>query len=203
MRTWSKNLACGAFCLISLACSAVYFIKNLACGAFFSWKIHFLIIWGCISFQVFYSVYQFTSSKNDLNTNTEWSQQHNLYKFGTVTFVITKVSNKRNPLSNQTSWDTNRTTPFQFQNNLLETTYINTCNIIVTNTRLISVLFRLHAVSSRLLLNLWHSNGPEPKVHFFLLESKSRLSPVSCPWWSPISSTHHIPPTVTCAQSLS
>jgi len=43
-----------------------------------------------------------------------------------------------NPLSNQISWDTNHTTPFQFQNNLLETTYVNTCqcNITVTNTRL-------------------------------------------------------------------
>ena len=28
------------------------------------------------------------------------------------------------------------------------------------------------------------------------------LSPVSCPWWSPTSLTHHIPLTVTCAQSL-
>jgi len=65
-------------------------------------------------------------------------------------------------LSNQTSWDTNRTTQFQFQNNLLETC-VNTCYIIVKNTRLISVLFRLHAVSSRFLQNLWHSNGPEPK----------------------------------------
>jgi len=82
------------------------------------------------------------------------------------------------PLSNQTSWDTNRTTPFQFQKNLLETTYINKCNIIVTNTRLVSILFRLHAVSSRLLQILWHSNGPEPTVH--LLESKSRLSPAGC-----------------------
>jgi len=85
-------------------------------------------------------------------------------------------------LSNQTSCDTNRKTPCQFQINLLETTYVNTCNIIVTNTRLTSILFRLHTVSSRLLQNLWHSNGPEPKVHFFVLESKSRLSPVSCPW---------------------
>ena len=74
-------------------------------------------------------------------------------------------------MSHQTSWDTNRTTPFQFQNNLWETTYVNTCDIIVTNTRLSSVLFRLHAVSSRLVLNLWHSNCPEPKVYFFLLES--------------------------------
>jgi len=31
-----KNPACGAFCLISLACGALYFVKNLACGAFFS-----------------------------------------------------------------------------------------------------------------------------------------------------------------------
>ena len=36
MRTASKILACGAFCLINLACGAIRFIKNLACGAFFS-----------------------------------------------------------------------------------------------------------------------------------------------------------------------
>jgi len=71
MRTWSKNPACGVFFLISLACGAFYFIKNLACGAFFSFRILFLIIRGCISFQVFYSVYQFISSENDLNSNTE------------------------------------------------------------------------------------------------------------------------------------
>jgi len=28
------------------------------------------------------------------------------------------------------------------------------------------------------------------------------LSPASCPLWLPTSLTHHIPPTVTCAQSL-
>jgi len=90
MRTQSKKSACGAFCLISLACGAFYFIKNLACGAFFSWNILFLIIRGCISSQVFYSVYQFISSENDLNSNTEWSQRHNLYQT-----VITKVSNNK------------------------------------------------------------------------------------------------------------
>jgi len=47
------------------------FIKKLACGAFFSLKILFLIIRGCISFQVSYSVDQFISSENDLNSNTE------------------------------------------------------------------------------------------------------------------------------------
>jgi len=155
-----------------------------------------LIIRGCISFQVFYSVYQFISSENDLNSNTEWSQRHNLYKT-----VITKVSNNKPFVrSNLLRYKSHNT--ISFQKNLLETTYVNTCNIIVTNTRLISVPFRLHAVSSRLLLNLWHSNDPEPKVHCVLLESKSRLSPVSCPWWSPTSSTHFIPPTVTCAHSL-
>jgi len=35
-----------------------------------------------------------------------------------------------------------------------------------------------------------------------LLKSKPHLSPASCPWWLPTSSTHHIPPTVTCAQYL-
>jgi len=81
---------------------------------------------------------------------------------------------------------------------------VNTCNRTITNTRLVSILLRLHAVSSRLLLNIWHSNDREPKVHFFLLEAKSHLSPVSCPWWSPwpTPSIHHIPPTVTCVQSL-
>jgi len=34
-------------------------------------KILFLIIRGCISFQVSYSVYQFISSENDLNSHTE------------------------------------------------------------------------------------------------------------------------------------
>jgi len=32
-----KNLACGAFWLISLACGAFCFTKNLACGALFSY----------------------------------------------------------------------------------------------------------------------------------------------------------------------
>jgi len=71
MRTSSKNPACDEFCVISLACSDFNFIKNLACGAFFSLKILFLIIQGCILFQVFYLVYQFISSENDLNSSAE------------------------------------------------------------------------------------------------------------------------------------
>jgi len=76
--------------LISLACGAFYFIKNLACGACFSQEIFFLIIRGCISFEVFYFVYQYISGENDSNSNTESSQRHNLDQT-----VITKVSNNK------------------------------------------------------------------------------------------------------------
>ena len=64
--------------------------KNLACGTFFLKKFLFLIIRGCISFQVSYSVYQFISTENDSNSNTEWSQRHNLYQT-----VLTKVLNNK------------------------------------------------------------------------------------------------------------
>jgi len=40
-------------------------MTNLACGACFSSKIFFLIILGCIWFEVSYSVYHFVSGKND------------------------------------------------------------------------------------------------------------------------------------------
>jgi len=53
----------------------------------------------------------------------------------------------------------------------------------ITITRLVSVFFHFHAVSSYLLRNFWHSNDPETKVRFFLVESKSHMSPVSCPWY--------------------
>jgi len=71
MRTESKNPACGAFCFLSLACGTFFFIENLACGACFSSEIFFLIIRGCILVEVFYSVYQYISGKNDSNSNTE------------------------------------------------------------------------------------------------------------------------------------
>jgi len=43
-----------------------------------------------MSFVVLYSVYQYISGENDLNTTTEWSRRHNLYQT-----VITKVSNNK------------------------------------------------------------------------------------------------------------
>jgi len=136
-----------------------------------------------------YSFYKFISSENDLKSNSAWSQRHNLYQT-----VITKVWNNK-PFVKSTLLRYKLHNTISIQIDLLETTYINTCSIIVTNTRLISsssILSRLHAVSSRLLQILWHSNGLEPKVHFFLLESKSGLSPIACSWWSPTSSTHHV-----------
>jgi len=124
MRTWSKNLACGAFCLIRLACGAFYFIKNLACCAFFSYKILFLIIPRWISLQISCSVYQFISSENDLNSNTEWSQRHNLYQ----QVIINVWNNKPLVQSNLLRYKSHNT--ISIPNNLLD----NTCNIIVTNT---------------------------------------------------------------------
>jgi len=90
------SMACGAFCLRSLACSAFGFISKLACSARFPQKklpfnhLGMPFIW---TLEVVYSVYQFISGKIDLNFNNEWSQRHNLYQT-----VITKVSNKTIPL---------------------------------------------------------------------------------------------------------
>ena len=77
-----------------------------------------------------------------------------------------------------------------------------THNTNITITRLVSILLRFYPVFSKLLLNSWQRNDPEPNVHLLLMESKPYLSPASCPSWLPTSLTHHIPPTVTCAQSL-
>jgi len=68
--------------------------------------------------------------------------------------------------------------------------YVNTRNIHIKNSRLVSILLRSHALSSRLLLNLCRCNISEPQIHSFVLKSKSPLSPVSCPWWSPIFLTY-------------
>jgi len=78
--------------------------------------------------------------------------------------------------SDQTSWDTNHATAIQFQNTLQKTTYVITRNVNITMTRLVFILLRFHAVSVRLLLNPWHRNDPEQKIHLFLLESKPQFS---------------------------
>jgi len=54
-----------------------------------------------------------------------------------------------------------------------------TRNSNITTTRLVFVRLRFYAVSSRLLLSLWHSNDPEPTIHLFLLESKPQYCPAS------------------------
>ena len=57
--------------------------------------------------------------------------------------ICTKQScrkcHRTDPWSNQTLLDTSRTTPIQFQNSLSETTYVNTRNIKITITRLVSI----------------------------------------------------------------
>jgi len=60
--------------------------------------------------------------------------------------------------------------PIQFQNSYKETTYVITRNIKLTTTRLVYILIRFHAVSSRILLKSWHSKNSEPKIHLFLLD---------------------------------
>jgi len=105
-------------------------------------------------------------------------------------------------LSDHTSWDTSHTTPNHFQNSIFKTTYVITRNRNITTTRVVFIRLHFHAVSSRLLLGPWHSNNPEPKIHLFLLESEPYFCLAYCPWWLPTSSTHHISPTITCAQSV-
>ena len=56
-------------------------LKPRFCSTFLLWN------W---DLQLLYSVYQFISSENDLNSNTEWSQRYNLYQT-----VIMKVSNNK------------------------------------------------------------------------------------------------------------
>jgi len=68
---------------------AAYFVSLKICPAAHIFReMFFFIIWGCISFEVLYSVYQYISNYNDSNSNTEWSQRHNLYQ---TAFI--KVSN--------------------------------------------------------------------------------------------------------------
>jgi len=71
MRTWSKKFGLCPFFLISLACGAFCFIKNLACSSCFSSEVFFLMIRGCISFEVFHFVYQYIDGENDSNFNIE------------------------------------------------------------------------------------------------------------------------------------
>jgi len=74
---------------ISLTCGAFCTIKKSFLRLILSVQILYLIMW-CIWIQVFCSVYQFTCSKNDSNSNIQWSQRHNLYKT-----VMKKVSNHK------------------------------------------------------------------------------------------------------------
>jgi len=135
------------------------------------------------------SIYQSIGGENDSNTNNQWLQQKNLHQT-----AIKKVpKNKPVVKSNLVRYKSRNTNSIQKQ--FMRTTHVNRRNINITFTRSVFVLLLFHAVSSRLFLSFWYSNDSEPKVHFFLWESKSHLSPVSCSWWPPTTSTHHIPLT--------
>ena len=61
--------------------AAHFFHKKILLAAHvFHWTIFFLIFLCCICFQVSYCVYRFIDSQNNLDSNTQWSQRHNLYK---------------------------------------------------------------------------------------------------------------------------
>ena len=57
--------------------------------------------------------------------------------------------------------------------------YVITRNITIKFqvTTLVSILLSFHAVSLRLLLNLWHSNDPEPEVNSVLVELTPLYNP--------------------------
>jgi len=47
----------------------------------------------------------------------------------------------------------------------------------MTITRLVSILFCVHAGSSRIVLNFWHSSDPEPNVHFLAHAPRGARTP--------------------------
>jgi len=188
--------------LLHKFCRACFLKKNLFFGALCFTKN--LCLWG-ILFQCL------ILSSNFLLLEVICIQILNDYNDTIWKIQCQRKCRTTNPFSDQTWWDTDRTTPIQFQNTLLETTYVITRNINITISRLFSILLWFHTdsillwfhtVSSRLLLNSWHSNDPEPKVPLLLLESKLHLSPASCEWWIPTPSTHHNPPIITCSHAL-
>ena len=68
-----------------------------------------------------------------------------------ITRILFVKNNKelsvKYPVSDQTSRETNRTTPIQLSNSFSKTTYIITRNRDIVTTRLVIMLLHLHAVS--------------------------------------------------------
>jgi len=95
-------------------------------------------------------VYWFIGIEIDSNSNTQWSQRHYLLKTA-IKKVSTSKSFVRLNLVGYKSHDTN-SIPKQF----IKTTHV--INITTTRLFFIRLCFRVHAVSSRLLLGPWHSN---------------------------------------------
>jgi len=88
-----------------------------------------------------------------------------------------------NSLLNQTSWDTNNKTPtwIQSQNNLYETTYVNTRNIGITITLLVSICVprRCNDTVDNKRLHSWELNYLYRGSWMELNDQKNAKSP----WW--------------------
>jgi len=110
IRTWSKILACSAFCLISLACCAFCLI-SLACSAF-----SFIKIWPEAQFfhlnRDAFDLKFLVLSTNSLVVKMIPTPKLSDHDDIICTKQYLRKCQITNPLSNQTSWDTNRTTLF-------------------------------------------------------------------------------------------
>jgi hypothetical protein len=100
----------------------------------FSQNIFCLIILWCIWFEDSYSVYQFIRGVDDSNFNTQWLQGHNLYQA-----VMEKVSNYKPFVKSNLVPSEIQIALIQFQNSLSETMYVQTFNINITITELVSI----------------------------------------------------------------
>ena len=103
--SWFSQKKLPAVHFLSQVLPAAHFNpKNLVCLAFFGKTIllNYFI-------SVSSSVCRLIGIEFDSNSNTQWSQRHNLQR------RQWRKCQLSNPLSGETSWDTNRTTPIQFQ----------------------------------------------------------------------------------------
>jgi len=144
---------------MSLACGAFGFVKKSGMRCILPLKTCSLIIMWCIWFEVSHFVYSIIGGGNDSNSNTQWSQQNYLYLT-----AMKKVSNNKHFVKSNLlryEWHNANSIPKQ---SIKETTYVSTLNITITISILVSILLHFHTISSRLLLNSWHSNDPEPKT---------------------------------------
>jgi len=129
IRIQSKNLVCYTF-FWQKSCQMFHKKSGLQriFTMIFFYKIFFEIIPWCIWFQDSYSVYQSIGGVNDSKYNTQWSQRHNLFQT-----IMKKVpNNKPFVKSSLVGYKSH-------QNSLWKTTYVNSRNMNIIITRLVSI----------------------------------------------------------------